>query len=84
MYKQMAEDCLEQFATVKAFVFFICTLYIFPFKACQKGHEAEHCSSEKISGDCYYLIVSYFYQKNYTSFSCSCPFPCAVLTFVYR
>lgn len=55
----MAEDCLEGFATVTAFVFFICTLYIFPFKACQKGHEAEHFGSEKISEHCYYLIVSY-------------------------
>lgn len=24
------------------FGFFICTSYIFPFKACQKGHETEH------------------------------------------
>ncbi|XP_041321657.1 PCI domain-containing protein 2 isoform X3 [Pyrgilauda ruficollis] len=44
-----------------AFGFFICTSYIFPFKACQKGHEAEHFGSEKSVKTCYYLITSCFY-----------------------
>lgn len=43
------------------FGFFICTSYIFPFKACQKGHETEHFGSEKSVKTCYYLIISYFY-----------------------
>lgn len=85
MCKQMAEDCWEGFATTTACLW-VCYLYLvhFPIWGMSEGSRGRVFWFWKISEDLQVFSHFIFLLKELsTSVSCSYPFPCAVLTFVY-